>query len=54
MRLKSAQMFQGQNIFAKFQELGLMFDEAYQVFLETLKSSWQPMGTEEEKELIIN
>ena len=40
MRLKSAQMFTGENVFAKFQELGEMFDEAYQVFLETLKTSW--------------
>lgn len=40
MRIKSAQIFDNQDIFNKFKELGDMFDEAYNVFLQTLKDSW--------------
>lgn len=40
MRLKSGQMFQVQNVFDRFKELGPMFDEAYNAFLEVLKHSW--------------
>lgn len=41
MRLKSGQIFPVQNVFDRFKELGPMFDEAYQAFLQVLKDSWE-------------
>jgi hypothetical protein len=40
MRLKSAQMYEGVNVFEKFNELGPLFDEAYDAFLNSLDGIW--------------
>jgi len=52
LRLKSGQMYEDMNIFARFQELGPMFDEAYQSFLENLKENWQNSNDQDGEEFL--